>query len=109
MAWLDRLPGTKVIAPGNHDRWWNGVDKIRAMLRRSILAVEGDAILVKDVVVCGTRGSVAKPEEDQDDDPQVSALAAALEQAESLAKEVGRCMFFGITRRSIASAARERP
>ncbi len=25
LAWLDRLPGTKVLAPGNHDRWWNGV------------------------------------------------------------------------------------
>ena len=22
----DRLPGTKVVAPGNHDRWWNDIE-----------------------------------------------------------------------------------
>ena len=35
LAWLDRLPGTKVLAAGNHDAWWNGVEAIRPMLRRS--------------------------------------------------------------------------
>ena len=24
LAWLDRLPGIKVVSPGNHDQWWNG-------------------------------------------------------------------------------------
>ena len=43
LAWLDRLPGTKVLAPGNHDRWWNGAPAIRPLLRRSMLAVDGDA------------------------------------------------------------------
>ena len=57
LAWLDRLPGTKVIAPGNHDTWWNGVDKVRPMLRRSLLAVCGDAISVLGTVVCGTGGA----------------------------------------------------
>ena len=84
LAWLDRLPGTKVIAPGNHDRWWNGVEKVRPMLRRTILAVGGDAIAIGGIVVCGTRGSVAKPEEDQSNDPEVLALARALRQANEL-------------------------
>ena len=39
LAWLDRLPGTKVLSPGNHDRWWNNVKAIRSMLRPSLLAV----------------------------------------------------------------------
>ena len=56
LAWLDRLPGTKVLAPGNHDRWWNGVEKIRPMLRKSLLAVGGDAVATHGAVVCGTRG-----------------------------------------------------
>lgn len=63
LAWLDRLPGTKVLSPGNHDRWWNGVEKIRPMLRRSTLAVEGDAIATHGVVVCGTRGAPVPTEE----------------------------------------------
>jgi uncharacterized protein len=57
LAWLDRLPGTKVLAPGNHDRWWNGATAIRPLLRRSMLAVEGDAVATHGVVVCGTVGT----------------------------------------------------
>jgi predicted phosphohydrolase len=57
LAWLDRRPGTKVLAPGNHDVWWNGAAKIRPMLRRSLLAVGGDALSTHGVIVCGTRGA----------------------------------------------------
>ena len=56
LAWIDRLPGTKVLAAGNHDSWWNDVDKIRPILRRSLLAVGGDAVATHGVVVCGTLG-----------------------------------------------------
>src|SRR5438270_11359787 len=57
LAWLDRLPGRKILAPGNHDRWWNGVDKVRPMLRRSLLAVGGDAVATGGLVACGTLGA----------------------------------------------------
>ncbi|GAC1336158.1 MAG: metallophosphoesterase [Isosphaeraceae bacterium] len=92
LAWLDRLPGTKVIAPGNHDRWWNGVDKIRPMLRRTILAVGGDAIEINGAVVCGTKGSIAKLEENAGEDPELLALSRALEHAISL-RDDGRPLY----------------
>ena len=57
LEWLGRLPGTKVLAPGNHDRWWNGVGAIRPLLRRSLVAVDGDAVATRGVVVCGTVGA----------------------------------------------------
>jgi predicted phosphohydrolase len=56
LAWIDRLPGTKVLAPGNHDRWWNGAPRVRRLLRGSELAVDGDAVDVSGAIVCGTRG-----------------------------------------------------
>ncbi len=56
LAWLDALPGTKVLSPGNHDTWWNGVEPIRSLLRRSLRAVGGDALEVEGAIVCGTRG-----------------------------------------------------
>lgn len=56
LAWIDRLPGTKVLGPGNHDGWWNGVAKVRPLLRRSQRAVDGDALATHGVVVCGARG-----------------------------------------------------
>jgi uncharacterized protein len=64
LAWIDRLPGTKVLAPGNHDVWWNGVEKVRPMLRASELAVGGDAIAIQNVIVCGTLGFPVVPDED---------------------------------------------
>jgi predicted phosphohydrolase len=54
LAWLDRLPGTKVLSPGNHDQWWNGVEKIRPMLRESLRAVDGDALELGSAVVSGS-------------------------------------------------------
>ncbi len=85
LAWLDRLPGTKVISPGNHDRWWNSVRAIRPMLRRSLLAVEGDAVETHGIVVCGARGFLPRVPEDpeaerrqaQELDTLDRALAAA--------------------------------
>ncbi len=57
LKWLDELPGSKVLAPGNHDRWWNDVAKIRPMLRRTLSAVDGDAVRVGGVVVAGARAA----------------------------------------------------
>ncbi len=62
LVWLDRLPGTKVLSPGNHDQWWNGVEHIRPMLRDSLRAVDGDALSVQRVVVCGAAGAPAANE-----------------------------------------------
>jgi predicted phosphohydrolase len=53
LAWLQSLPGTKVLGRGNHDRWWNSVAAIRPLLRTSELAVDGDAVTTHGVVVCG--------------------------------------------------------
>ncbi|APW59997.1 metallophosphoesterase [Paludisphaera borealis] len=63
LKWLDQLPGTKVLAPGNHDLWWNDVEKIRPMLRRSLRAVDGDAVAFGGVVVAGARAASLPREE----------------------------------------------
>lgn len=88
-AWLDRLPGTKVLSPGNHDRWWNTVEAIRPMLRHTMLAVEGDAIRTHGVIVCGARGVPAH----LDDETPAQGLAsdrelALLDQALSAADAI---------------------
>jgi predicted phosphohydrolase len=64
LAWLDRLPGIKILSAGNHDGWWNGAKKIRPMLRKSLRVVDGDAIEVNGVIVCGTRGAAVPDEDD---------------------------------------------
>lgn len=85
LAWLDRLPGTKVLSPGNHDRWWNSVRAIRPMLRRSLLAVEGDALRTHGIIVCGARGcpphAADDPESARRQARELAQLEGALETA----------------------------
>lgn len=75
LAWLARLPGSKVISPGNHDGWFNRVDKVRPMLRPRTLAVRGDAIRLPGLVVSGARGA------DIEDTPNLPAALAELDRA----------------------------
>lgn len=89
LEWLHRLPGQKVLAPGNHDTWWNGGAAIRPLLRDSIFAVDGDALELGEAVVCGTIGAAVPPEEATarqiaDAERELARLEAALEHAASL-------------------------
>jgi predicted phosphohydrolase len=77
LAWLNLLPGTKVLAPGNNDQWWNGAAKIRPMLRDSLRAVDGDALASLGVIVCGAAGAPATLDRNSPDDSK--ALDQALE------------------------------
>ena len=85
LNWLERLPGRKVLAPGNHDRWWNSLERIRPMLRPGQLAVEGTAIEVDGVIVCGARGCSAEPDGSAElQARQLQLLDDALVQAEAM-------------------------
>ncbi len=87
LEWLERLPGTKVIGPGNHDRWWNNIAAVRLLLRKSILAVEGDAVAFHGMVVCGTVGTpvildTTAPASDPRANPEIQSLDRALVRAD---------------------------
>ena len=56
LAWIDALPGRKVLCRGNHDYWWESTGRVRRHLPPSLAVVQGDALVVDEVVVCGTRG-----------------------------------------------------
>jgi predicted phosphohydrolase len=88
-AWIDSLPGTKVLSPGNHDGWWNDVERIRPMLRESMHAVQGEAIRVDGLVICGARGFLpltedVTPEQQSALDCGLQELGKALDAAERL-------------------------
>lgn len=56
LAWLDRLPGRKVILKGNHDYWWPSISRLRRRLEgTSIAALQYDSLRVGPVAVAGTR------------------------------------------------------
>jgi predicted phosphohydrolase len=84
LAWLDRLPGTKVLAAGNHDAWFNRVETVRPLLRRTLRAVGGDAIATHGAVVCGTRGAPVLP-----DDPEPAQQTASDRELAALDRALG--------------------
>lgn len=53
---IDALPGRKVLIKGNHDYWWNAITQVRAHLPQGMQALQHDAALTEDAVICGTRG-----------------------------------------------------
>jgi len=89
LEWLGALPGIKVLAPGNHDRWWNSAAPVRKILRRRMIAVDGDAAAVDGLVVCGARGAPAPSDrcscaDRHVADRELGVLESALEHASRL-------------------------
>ena len=78
LHFLEGLPGLKVLAPGNHDAWWNSLARIRPMLRPSLRAVDGTAERVGGLVVAGARSTAVDREDDPDAPPDPAAVARAL-------------------------------
>lgn len=64
-AFLDRLPGRKILMKGNHDYWWTTRKKMDAFLRERELStlhiLHNDAYTAGDVAVCGSRGWFSTP------------------------------------------------
>lgn len=55
LEWIDSLPGKKVISKGNHDYWWPSNAKLKELLPPSLSFVNGNAITIGDIALCGTR------------------------------------------------------
>ena len=59
-AFIDSLPGKKVISKGNHDYWWTTMSKLNKFLAEnkfeSIEFMQNNAVMYKNIAICGTRG-----------------------------------------------------
>ncbi len=55
LAWIEALPGTKVMLRGNHDFWWTSLKQIEKILPPSIHLIQNNAYVWKDYVIGGTR------------------------------------------------------
>ena len=59
-AFLDALPGKKLIGKGNHDFWWETAAKLHRFFEennfRTLSLLYNNAYEVEDFIVCGTRG-----------------------------------------------------
>ena len=60
LAFIDSLPGRKLIGKGNHDYWWSTMSKMKAFVQKegfsTIDFLYNNAYVCEDYIVCGTRG-----------------------------------------------------
>lgn len=55
LAWIDSLPGTKVMIRGNHDYWWSSAKKMSEAFPPSVHFIHNTAFHWKDAAIGGTR------------------------------------------------------
>lgn len=59
-AFLDALPGQKLIGKGNHDFWWSTASKVNAFWKEhgfdTLHILYNNAFLIEERIICGTRG-----------------------------------------------------
>lgn len=59
-AFLQELPGQKLIMKGNHDYWWTTANKMNAYLKAegfdTLHILHNNSYSVEGYAICGTRG-----------------------------------------------------
>ena len=70
-AFLQALPGTKIILKGNHDYWWNSMKKMTEFFAAngfdSLRILHNNCYAYEGIGICGTRGWVNVPGETNED------------------------------------------
>ena len=69
-AFVEALPGRKLILKGNHDYWWNTRSKMEAFFAQrgfdSLHILHNNAFDAEGAAICGTRGWFYDAEADED-------------------------------------------
>jgi len=100
LALIGSLPGRKYFIRGNHDYWYSGPSKVRAVLAPSLRTLRFDAAVVDGVGVCGVRGWLmpGHPDHEPERDGrlwerEVNRLALSLAALAELSWDVAVAMF----------------
>ncbi len=86
---IGALPGKKILVRGNHDYWWNSISRLRSVLPEGMYALQNDALLLDDVVFCGTRGWLLSDKQDPQDEKIYQRELQRLEMSLNCAQRIG--------------------
>lgn len=53
---IEKLPGIKVISKGNHDYWWNSLNKLNNLGLKTIFFIQNNSFIFNNIGIAGTRG-----------------------------------------------------
>lgn len=94
LALIGELPGTKILIRGNHDYWWSGISKVRAVLPPATYCLQNDAVRIGRRVFAGSRGwsvpetgAQQKPEDAKIFEREVIRMEMSLAAADKLRQE----------------------
>lgn len=96
-AWIDRIPGRKIILKGNHDYWWNTASKFYRFCDEHAFSdqwiLNNNHFKYEGYAICGTRGWFYEEERSGEHDTKVFnremlRLEASLSSAGDLPKMV---------------------
>lgn len=93
LDFLNKLPGKKVLVKGNHDYWWSGLSKVKAVMPENCYVIQNNAVKIGNKVFCGTRGwdidegKGLSKEDKAIYDREVIRLGLSLGEAKKLASE----------------------
>ena len=94
-AFIESLPGKKILLKGNHDYWWTTRKKIEDFFQKnnfnSMSILFNSAEIVENFAVCGTRGwsyDCSTQEDIKILNREVGRLTTSIEQAKQTDKEI---------------------
>ena len=96
-AWLNEIPGRKIILKGNHDYWWSTVKKFDSFCQandfENLNILHNNHFEYEGMAICGTRGWFFEEERSGEHDEKVFKrellrLEASLQSAGELPKMV---------------------
>lgn len=93
LRWIHELPGRKIITKGNHDLWWNSINRMNTLFD-DITFLQNHCYKVDDnTAICGTRGWICPGTEGFDEhdrkvyNRELIRLGFSLEEAKSSGAE----------------------
>jgi len=96
-AWINNIPGRKIILKGNHDYWWNTASKFYAFCNKNnftnLFLLNNNHYEYNGYAICGTRGWFFEEERSDSHDEKIFKrellrLEASLKSAGDLHKLV---------------------
>lgn len=74
-AWINAIPGRKLIVKGNHDYWWATAAKFGAFLKKNgfenMEMIHNNCFFWENYAICGTRGWFFEEERSSNQDEKV--------------------------------------
>lgn len=68
---IDKLKGRKILLKGNHDYWWQSLNKINQLGLKTISFLQNNSFEVEGYSICGTRGRMREGNNSDEHDKKI--------------------------------------